>query len=170
MEPHVAELGDGRLIAIMRTDQGHVYKTYSHDQGETWSESEPIVEFPAPESCPQLGRVPGTSDLVLLFNRYYRAGADHGGRRNPLSTALSRDGGATWGNVKDLVVRDHGVWRDQNGNSLEWSWALSNPSLTFAKDRLVVSYWAGVNASPCHGMPCSLDVTSVDIDWIYTPA
>ena len=44
---------------------------------------------------------------------------------------VSRDGGATWGNIKDIVVRDHGTWTDQKGNQHVWSWTLSNPSLMF---------------------------------------
>ena len=36
----------------------------------------------APESCPHLGRSPGTNDLVLLYNHPFTPGANHGGRRN----------------------------------------------------------------------------------------
>jgi hypothetical protein len=167
MEPKMAELDDGRLIAIMRTDQGHVYRTYSHDRGETWSESEPIPEIVAPESCPSLGRIPGTNDLVLIFNHHFTPGGDHGGHRHPLSVALSRDGGQSWGNIQDLVVRGQGVWQDQKGQEHEWSWAISHPSITFVQGKMIVSYYEGVNRSPCHGMPCSLGVSIVDVGWLY---
>lgn len=167
MEPHMAELEDGQLIAIMRTDQGHVYRTYSDDGGEHWTPSEPIPEITAPESCPSLGRVPGTNDLVLLFNNSFTPGADHGGRRNPLSVALSRDGGTRWGNIQDLVVREHGMWQDQKGQQHMWSWAISHPSVMFVQGKMIVSYYEGVNRSPCHGMPCSLGVSIADIGWLY---
>ena len=167
MEPHIAELEDGRLIAIMRTDQGHVYRTYSEDQGEHWSESEPIPEIVAPESMPSLERIPGTNDLVLLYNHHFVPGGDHGGRRNPLTMALSRDGGSTWGNIKDVVVRDFGVWTDQQGQQHDWSWVISHPTVLFVQNKMIVSYYEGVSRSPCHGVPCSLGVKTIDTSWLY---
>ena len=37
MEGHLEELRDGRLMMVMRTQLGAVFKAYSADRGETWS-------------------------------------------------------------------------------------------------------------------------------------
>lgn len=167
MEPYIVELGDGRLLAVMRTQMGHVYKAYSDDRGEHWTESEPIREFVAPESCPNLKRIPTTGDLMLVFNRSYTPGADHGGPRNPLSAALSSDEGRTWRFARDIIVREKGVWQDQKGNKHEWSWSLSNPSLTFAQGKAIVSCYEGVARRGTACSPSSLLVKVFDIDWLY---
>jgi len=167
MEPHVAELKDGRLIMVLRTQMGHVYRSWSEDGGEHWTESEPIPEIIAPESCPQLGAIPGTGDLLLVHNRDYQPGADHSGRRNPLSTAISTDGGRTWGHFRDLVIRDYGTWQDQKGNTHSWSWVLSNPGLTFVKDKAVISFCEGCPRHYGGIAPCSQKAVVVDLDWLY---
>jgi hypothetical protein len=40
MEIQMAEIAPNKLIAMFRTKGGYVYRTYSSDGGETWSESE----------------------------------------------------------------------------------------------------------------------------------
>ena len=167
MEPHVVELADGRLIMLVRTQLGHIYKSYSQDQGEHWTESRPILEIEVPESCIQLGKIPATGDLLLVYNRGYQPGANHSGKRNPLSTAISSDGGETWGCFKDVVTREHGVWEDQKGNKHEWSWALSNPGLSFARDKAILSFSEGCPRHFGGIAPCSLKVMIMDVKWLY---
>jgi len=167
MEPHIVELEDGRLIMIVRTQMGHVYRAYSEDGGEHWSEGEPVPEIEAPESCIQLGRIPGTGDLLLVYNRGYDPEANHSGKRNPLSTAISKDAGETWGYFKDIVAKEHGVWEDQQGKKHEWSWVLSNPGLTFAKNRAIISYCEGCPRHFGGIAPCSLKVMVMDVARLY---
>ena len=167
MEPHIVELEDGRLIMIVRTQMGLVYKSYSQDQGEHWTEARPVPEIAAPESCIQLGRIPGTGDLLLVYNRGYDPEANHSGKRNPLSTAISKDSGKTWEHFKDIVTKEHGVWEDQQGNKHEWSWVLSNPGLTFAKNKAIISYCEGCPRYFGGIAPCSLKVMVMDVGWLY---
>ncbi|RXL81670.1 exo-alpha-sialidase, partial [Citrobacter sp. AAK_AS5] len=56
----------------------------------------------APEAPATLRRVPATGDLVLVWNDTYVAGEGHGGKRTPLTVALSSDEGATWRTVGNL--------------------------------------------------------------------
>ncbi len=102
MEPKIEELKDGRLLMIMRTQLGSVFKSYSEDGGATWSDAQ-TTGLRSPESCPLLMRVPQTGDLLLIWNDSpYNPKFDHYGLRNPLSTTISKDDGLTWLQSKPL--------------------------------------------------------------------
>ena len=45
------KLKDGRLLCILRTTTGHLYRAYSSDQGVHWTKPEP-THFPAPDAEP----------------------------------------------------------------------------------------------------------------------
>lgn len=92
MEPDVAELRDGRVLMIVRTQLGSIYASVSEDRGDTWSAAEDWG-VPSPESPATLRRIPATGHLLLVWNPVYSPGADHGGRRVPLAAAVSRDEG-----------------------------------------------------------------------------
>src|SRR5262249_9117392 len=96
LEPAVAELETGDLLMALRTQRGSVHFSGSRDQGETWSEAQPS-SLSAPESCTCLRRIPGSEDVLLLWNNSrYRPHHHHFGERTPLTAAVSSDGGVTW--------------------------------------------------------------------------
>jgi sialidase-1 len=104
MEPSVAELEDGELVRSLRTQLGGPYLCRSRDGGEIWSTPQPSG-LEGPESCACLRRIPGTNDLLLLWNHSpYLPKGDHFGARTPLTTAVSADGGRTWRIVGDLAA------------------------------------------------------------------
>jgi len=61
-EPGVVELKDGRVMMWIRTDKGKIYRCYSRDQGETWSEPGPMG-LDSPLSPQSIKRIPKTQDL-----------------------------------------------------------------------------------------------------------
>ena len=95
MEPEVLELDGGRLLMHIRTQLGTIAASESSDGGETWSEAKPWGAA-GPESPATLRRIPSTGDLMLVWNASVQPGEDHGGKRTPLSFALSKDEGKTW--------------------------------------------------------------------------
>ena len=103
MEASVAELDGGKLVMSLRTQLGSVFVSRSEDGGETWTLAQ-TSGLKAPESCTCLRRVPGTNDLLLLWNdSLYEPRHHHYGERSPLSAAISSDGGDTWqrlGNIE----------------------------------------------------------------------
>jgi len=102
MEPHIVELTGGDLLMTMRTQLGAIFKSTSHDGGSTWSMAQ-TTGLKAPESMPCLAKIPKTGDLLLIWNdSFYDPNYDHYGKRTPLTTAISRDGGKTWENFKNL--------------------------------------------------------------------
>lgn len=157
MEPHVAETKDGSLLMVMRTQTGNVYRSESRDDGKTWSKGEPLgVE--SPESCPELLTVPGTGDLLLIWNasKYDPKWASHFGKRTPLSAALSQDGGKTWSRPRHI---------ETNGG-----WAFSNPGGYFtSQGDLVLNYWT-CKYQPngyMSNFPIDLKVAVIGKQWLY---
>jgi sialidase-1 len=130
MEAHIEELKDGRLMMVMRTQLGAVFHSHSRDGGESWSKPQ-VTPFRAPESCPELARVPTTGDLALVWNNseYDPKFGSHYGKRSPLTIAVSRDDGTTWSRHRDIETDPR--------------WAFSNPGLFFfGKGRAILLYWA----------------------------
>jgi sialidase-1 len=157
MEPHVEQLRNNRLLMVMRTQLGSIYRAESADGGKTWSKGESLgVE--APESCPELIRIPSTGDLMLIWNasKYDPKWASHFGKRTPLSAAVSKDDGKTWSKPRHFET-DPG-------------WAFSNPGCCFtSKGTAVVNYWA-CKYQPSGYMsnyPIHLKAAIVDVRWLY---
>ena len=129
MEPKIEELKDGRLLMVMRTQLGCVFKSYSDDGGVTWSKSQ-TTGLRAPESCPGLRRLPQTGHLALIWNNsLYDPEFDHFGLRSPLSVATSNDEGETWQNIKNIET--------------DPEWEFTNPvSYVTGDGKLLIAYEA----------------------------
>lgn len=146
-EPGVIELKDGRILMWMRTDKGKIYHCHSSDQGETWSRPQPM-ELDSPRSPQSIKRIPKTGDLLLVWNHSKT-------KRYPLNTAISKDEGKTWTNIKTL-----------DGDSAH---TYAYTSIEFLDDRALFTYYAGPpaggdgTASP----RWSLKLKAVPLDWFY---
>ena len=96
MEASVAELGGSTLVMSLRTQLGGPYIARSTDAGETWSEAT-FSKLEGGESCTCLRRIPGTNNLVLLWNNSkFISRHHHMGERTPLTAAISSDKGKSW--------------------------------------------------------------------------
>jgi sialidase-1 len=155
MEPHVEQTGDGRVLMVMRNQLGSVFMSESSDEGMTWSEPK-TSGLQAPESCPELTRIPGTGDLLLIWNNTYDPKfRSHFGKRSPLTAAVSPDHGRTWQHVRDIET-DPGR-------------AFSNPGCRFTRDgKAIVNYWT-CEYTPNWGMQDIIDirVAVIDTPWFY---
>ena len=149
MEPEVFELNDGRILMLIRTQLGYVGKSYSDDGGETWSEMTSLG-VKGPEAPATLRRIPSTGDLVLIWNNTYVEGEGHGGKRTPLTAAISSDEGESWTVAKNL-----------ESNPLK---TFSYTSLTFVRNRAVMSYW---ESGPDKGQ-LSCRFRSLPVEWFYS--
>jgi len=102
-EPGVVELSDGRVMMIIRASGGAQYRSFSSDQGITWSYAE-RTEFASPISPASIERLP-TGELLLVWNNNGKPGPKlYKGIRSPLSVAISRDEGKTFskpGNIEN---------------------------------------------------------------------
>ncbi len=100
-EPSIVELRDGRLLCLLRTTEGCVYRSFSADGGVHWSAPEP-TPLEAPDSPPILSRIPSTGDLLVVWNNIK---SHSNWPRTPLTMGISRDEGETWGGFKDIDAR-----------------------------------------------------------------
>lgn len=110
--PTIALLESGSLLAVLRTSLGTLYKSYSHDQGESWTQ--PVsTGLASPAATPLLKRFPGSGDLLLIWNNVYdpkHPEFQNGyGPRNALTVAISKNEGQDWQNKKYIQNIPGGV-------------------------------------------------------------
>jgi len=109
MESTLAQLGDGRLWMLLRTNWGKFWQTYSADAGITWDMPTP-TDIDA-SSAPAMIKRLHSGRLVMVWNRYYPEGKKEyplsGGdgvwsevpvsnHREELSISFSNDDGKSW--------------------------------------------------------------------------
>ncbi|MCS6775055.1 MAG: exo-alpha-sialidase, partial [Chloroherpetonaceae bacterium] len=94
LQPAVAQLSDGRLIAYCRrgggyepTTSGYIIRAESTDGGRMWTEGK-NTPFPNPNAAVELLRL-RNGHLLLIYN-------DSMNERTPLTVALSTDEDRTW--------------------------------------------------------------------------
>lgn len=106
-EPGIAELADKRLLMLCRTDAGSQYICHSSDGGATWTEPLPSSII-SPLSPATVERIPGTDDLLLVWNDHQEIAPELRGKRTPLRLAVSRDQGVSWRSVATIEDDPHG--------------------------------------------------------------
>ncbi|MDX9975630.1 MAG: sialidase family protein, partial [FCB group bacterium] len=106
-EPGLIELKDGRLMMLMRTDQGCQMRSFSSDGGDTWSPAE-TTGILSPVSPATLARIPGTEELVMVWNDHSKIDPALKGKRTPLTLAISADEGKTWERRVDIETSPTG--------------------------------------------------------------
>jgi sialidase-1 len=100
-EPGLIRLTSGTLLMLIRTDLGQQYRSFSQDEGNTWTGPEPSG-LASPLSPCTLRRIPGSGEVLAIWNDHSHIPEHLKGKRTPLVTAISRDEGATWQNRKVL--------------------------------------------------------------------
>lgn len=100
-EPTIAEAKDGSVTVMMRSTVGRLVHGISNDGGEQWCAVKP-TELPSSESPALMITLPDTGDLLIFWNQVSREEIRRGFRRGRLSSAISKDGGHSWGHFKTL--------------------------------------------------------------------
>jgi len=118
-EPSVAEVSPdpwvewseatyrNHLLMLLRTPLGRLYQSWSKDDGTTWSRPEPTTLASA-LAPPALERIPGTNDLLVIWNQSSADEIERGMQRHRLSSAISTDGGVTWNHRKNIFSLKEG--------------------------------------------------------------
>lgn len=141
MEPGAVQRADGSVLMIIRTALDRIYQSISHDGGDTWDEPRPMP-LTAPAAPSTVSRVPGSDDLLMVWNNNPLGRAAGWGGRTPLTTAVSDDGGETWKHVMN-IENDPGsgygytsvTWHEGRALLTYYHWKNTNPN--FEKTALV---------------------------------
>jgi sialidase-1 len=147
-EPGVVEQADGRLFSWARTDQGAQFGCYSTDGGKRWSPPE-TTDLKSPASPASIKRLPGSPDLLALYNDHSGRFPFPKGKRSPLVAAVSTDGGKTWPSRK-LVEDDPDGW-------------YCYTAIHFIDGAVLLAYCAG---DPKVGHLNRLRLRRVSLDWL----
>lgn len=148
-EPGVVELGDGRLMMFCRTDAGSQFISFSADGGEHWS---PLASsaMKSPLSPASIERIPGTDDLLLVWNDHAKIDPKLKGQRTPLSVAISGDHGQTWAKSKNIETHPQGWY--------------CYTAMEFVGDHVLLAYCAG-DRRENNGLAL-LQVARLPVDWV----
>jgi hypothetical protein len=147
-ESGVVELADGRLWSWARTDRGAQFGFFSTDGGKSWTAPTP-TSLKSPLSPASIKRLPGSTDLLAIFN-------DHSGKfpfvkdkRTPLVAAISADNGQSWP-LRKVLESDPDGW-------------YCYTAMHFAGNALLLAYCAG--DAKVGGLN-RLRIRRVDLDWL----
>ena len=150
-EPGIVERVDGSLVSWCRTDQGAQYGFESTDAGRTFSPPVP-TEMKSPNGPASIKRLPGSNDLLAIYN-------DHSGmfpfppkKRNPFVAAISKDGGKTWPQRKLIESDPEGLYH--------------YTAIHFVGDAMLLGYCAGDSKV---GALNRLRIRRITLDWLGQP-
>lgn len=144
-EPGVVELKNGRLMMFIRTNQGCQYLSYSEDRGETWSEPGPC-DLKSPLSPASIKRIPSTGDLLAVWNN------TSGALRTPFNSAVSKDEGKTWQNIKTLYDNPNGWY--------------CYTAIEFIDNHILLAHCAGDTQKMSTGLSETW-ITRIPVEWVY---
>lgn len=151
-EPLVLEMNDGRLLMLCRTNGGAQYRTFSTDGGDTWSPVE-RTNLLSPTSPATVERIPGSDDLLLVWNDHTGIDEALKDKRTPLRAAISQDDGKTWRVVKTL-----------EDNPAGW---YCYTAMDFAEGHALLGYCAGIRGEDNNGLQTT-KVTRLKLEDLYT--
>lgn len=129
-ESAIVELAPGKLMMIGRTARGRLYRSRSVDNGDSWSAPEPtnVLSPIAPSNIIRLQR---SGAILLVWEPHVDLPTWGGGARLVLGSMVSRDGGESWSNYRQIEYSGH-----------DW---LSYPSLFVDRDGSVNLTYYGEN-------------------------
>lgn len=150
-EPGVVELADGSLFSWCRTDQGAQYGFYSTDAGKTWTPPVP-TEMKSPNGPASIKRMPGSDDLLVIYNDHSGKFPFPKGKRNPYVAAISSDGGKTWPQRKLVEMDPDGLYH--------------YTAIHFIGDAVLLGYCAGDSKV---GALNRLRIRRIPLEWFRQP-
>jgi hypothetical protein len=150
-EPGVVERADGTLFSWSRTDQRAQFGFNSSDGGKTWTPPAP-TELQSPVSPASIKRLPGSDDLLAIYNDHSGKFPFPEGKRTPLVAAISSDGGKSWP-LRKVIESDPEGW-------------YCYTAIHFVGDTVLLGYSAGDTKV---GRLNRLRIRRVNLEWIRQP-
>ena len=140
LEVAIAERADGSVYMIGRTSAGRLYQSESFDRGETWTTPNP-TDLYSPEAPPNIERIPGTDDILLLWNSQSVCNTNSAlGQRLTLASMITSDGGKTWKHYREfLTIPAYEIGSKNFGIGKN---GVSYPSIFLDEGWAHIGYWA----------------------------
>jgi len=179
------QLEDGRLMMLGRTNMARIFKCYSSDNGETWTNPEPTPLVSSYAPC-ALERMPD-GNLLVVWNQSSLDEVKKTFRRHRLTCAVSSDDGMTWEHHRnleslddvakiedevnwDVLDMDHELPYAQPTDTTKYPHApgplrCAYPAIAFASERAVIVYDYGSAKGIFGGH--FLKVRSLPYEWFY---
>lgn len=134
-EPSVAEIEDNQLIMLARTGSGYLYRSYSNDDGDTWSVPETTTLLAA--CSPLTLKTLPDGRLIVFYNHAQPLKKGAFFPRTPLVYSVSSDRGYSWNSP--VVVDKEGMKNNDRQNIY--------PSICFTAEGMLV-IWSTHVADP----------------------
>jgi len=181
-EPTVVEYSPKHLLMLYRTSLGRLFQSWSSDDGTNWTPPRPS-QLAAAQSASFLKRIPGTNDLLVVWNQASGDEIERGLQRHRLSSAISQDGGATWKFHKNIACLDKDdrsyvepspvrfYAAETFSPRLPPNFIMSYyPHLAFWNDRVHIHYFENTkrNYKPA-GSETGVITISLPFSWFYAP-
>lgn len=136
IQPTLWESSPGKVHMLLRSTEGHIYRSDSEDGGWTWSKAYP-TELPNNNSGIDLVKMEN-GNLVLVYNPVKGNWA----ARTPIVCSISRDNGLTW---EDTFVLDHNEAPiDDNDGEFSYPAIVSKGNyvyITYTWKRKTIAFW-----------------------------
>lgn len=149
-EPGLIHLKDNSLLMVIRSDAGTQCFSKSIDGGKTWGPAFRSA-LVSPVSPATIERIPGTGDLLAVWNHNLSTDEAISKQRTPLNIAISRDEGVSWEKVRTIEDDPDGWY--------------CYTAMHFLDDAVLLGYCAGSQSARTR-----LSVTrlrKIDLSWIY---
>ena len=202
-EPCIVDLTNGDVMMFFRTTLGRIYTSRSApvvnrellggpwskpdapkdvinaDPGVYWDYPEPTELAAAYTPC-RVRRIPTTGDLLIIWNQVSADEMRGGHSRGRMSTAISRDDGATWEHFRTIdraVLAPAGRVEPEPepamARALPWigevpdNWGhLDYPNIGFHEDTVILIYGRAI-LKPLPGKPTGWRLRVVPVEWFY---
>ena len=126
VHPSIVELEDGHLVTFMRSREADfIYRSESHDFGDTWTAPVPT---PLPNNNSGIGVTKLASGRIALIYNHNSAPSTYGRKgawpalRNPVSIALSEDGGLTFPLIRHIERGEGYVGEENKFNNRQYEY------------------------------------------------
>ena len=145
-EPGLVELKRGKLMVYMRASGGTQYQSFSEDEGLTWTMAVPAA-IPSPISPASIKKIPGTGDLLLVWNNNGASGPGYfKSIRSPLTIAVSKNEGKSWQKIKNIEEDPNGMF--------------CYTAIHFTKTHVLLGYGVGLGLQNSY-------IRRLSLEWIY---
>jgi len=160
-EPRPINLGGGRAMILARTCEGHLWASWSEDDGRTWSEPKP-TSLIHPDAPPMLFHHPDGKTLVALHHNRHSGSHFKQTDRSEIWVSLSTDEGRTWSEPRfifanALAATSNSPWHDHQCSYVD-AFVEGDTFHLFVPHRWKRALHLTLNADDIERLPTSVDL------------